>query len=82
MAFQFNPDSQQEIHDMAPPKERISRFHILVLLAFAIFAGILFSWGSISTAFRSAFARHNAKEALEAIGDKDWNRAAIVGVGV
>lgn len=75
MAFHFNSDSQQEISEVVPPKERINRFHILVLLAFAILVGILFSWGFISTAFRSAFARHNAKEALEAIGDKDWNRA-------
>ncbi len=75
MAFEFNTESQQEIPDMAPPKERISRFHILVLLAFGMLVTILLSWGSISAAVRTALARRNAKEAREAIATQDWNRA-------
>lgn len=75
MAFQFIPDSQQQIPDMAPPQERVRRFHLLVLLLFGIFVVILFSWGSISAAVRTALARRNAKDACEAITNQDWRLA-------
>ncbi len=75
MAFEFNTDSQQEIPDMAPPKERINRFHILVLLAFGMLVIVLLSWGPVSSAVRSALARRNAKEAREAIATQDWSLA-------
>lgn len=75
MAFEFNTDSQQGIPDMEPPKERIRRFHLFVLLVFGIFVIILLSWGSISAAVRTTLARRNVKEAREAIATQDWRRA-------
>jgi hypothetical protein len=75
MAFQFDSDSQQKIPEMAPPRERIGKFSLLVLGAFGMLITGLFAWHPLATAAKAAMARKNAKEAQEATEAKDWVRA-------
>lgn len=75
MAFEYRTDSQQQIPEMEPPKERVGKFNITILFSFGILVIVWLAWSPVSNAAYTALARHNAKDAKEAIGQEDWARA-------
>lgn len=75
MAFQFNSDTQERIPDMPPPQERIGRFSVGVLLAFAVLIVIWTAWNPLVAAAKTSWGRHCAREAQIAISGKDWSLA-------
>jgi tetratricopeptide (TPR) repeat protein len=74
-SFDFKPDSQQQIPEMTPPRERIGGFSKIILAGFVLLALIWMAWGPIATSAKTAWARHHAKEAHAALNAKDWSRA-------
>lgn len=75
MSFDFNPESQQQVPDMLPPKERIGAISIVSLISFLVLGAGWLCWSSISGAARSALARHDARAARASTEAKDWARA-------
>lgn len=75
MAFHFDPQSQQTIPEVEPPKERLGMFSIAIVAAFVLLCLTWLAWRPISNATRAALARNNADEARVAIGNQDWSRA-------
>lgn len=67
MSFDFNPDTQERIPDMAPPQERIGRFNLVMLGAFILLSIVWLTWRPIASAFKAAMGRHYAQEALACI---------------
>jgi len=75
MLFDFNPDAQEPIPEMLPPKERRSRFSIAMTLAFLLLIGVSIVWNPVTDAMKTAWGRHCAREAHAALDAQDWSRA-------
>lgn len=75
MAFQFDPDSQNKVPDQAPPRERIGKFSLLMLIAFGLLVVLLIAWHPLAKTVRAGLAHRNAREAQAAIAAQDWRRA-------
>ena len=76
MSYDFQPDSQQPVPEMPPPKERIGAFSIFALITFGLIGALWFGWTPLTRAVRTAQARHDTRKALEAVNSKDWHLAA------
>jgi len=76
MAFEFNSDSQQQVPDMTPPRERVGWFYAGILLTFTVLIGVWIAWKPAANAVRSMLARQEAAAAQEAVSEQDWSRAA------
>ena len=75
MAFQFNPENQEQVPERAPPRERIGRFSICVIVGFMLLLGVLVAWNQLSIAAKTAWGRQYAKEAQAAISGNDLSSA-------
>lgn len=76
MAFQFNPDEQQQIPEMTPPPERVGRFSIAIIGAFVTLILVWSAWTPAASAVKAALGRRCAREAHVALEAKNWGRAA------
>ena len=76
MAFQFNPDEQQQIPEMTPPPERVGRFSIAIIGAFVTLILVWFAWTPVAFVVKAALGRRCAREAHVALETKNWGRAA------
>jgi hypothetical protein len=76
MSSSFDPNSQQQMPDMPPPKERIGWFSVTIFSAFALLIIVWFAWSPVTSALKAALGRRSASEARIALKSKDWARAA------
>lgn len=71
MSFDFKPDTQEKIPEMMPPTERVSRFNILVFVAFGLLVLVWLAWQPLVKASKAGWARHHAREAMMSISGND-----------
>lgn len=76
MSFSFDSNSQQQIPDMPPPKERMGWLSVTIFTAFALLIIVWFAWSPVTSAVKAALGRRCATEARVALESKDWGRAA------
>lgn len=76
MSSSFDPNSQQQMPDMPPPKERIGWFNVIIFSAFALLVTVWFAWSPVTSALKAALGRRCATEARIALKSKDWASAA------
>jgi hypothetical protein len=76
MSSSFDPNSQQQMPDMPPPKERLGWFNVIIFSAFALLITVWFAWSPVTSALKVALGRRCATEARVALKSKDWARAA------
>ncbi|MGV3661871.1 MAG: hypothetical protein ACO1TE_16915 [Prosthecobacter sp.] len=74
-SFEFKPESQQQMPEMAPPQGRIGPFSVGVILSFVVLVGIWAGWDPAEKAYRSWHARRTAAEVRSAIATQDWPNA-------
>ncbi|HBJ84776.1 MAG TPA: hypothetical protein DDZ88_13075 [Verrucomicrobiales bacterium] len=75
MSFDFKPDSQQQVPEMEPPKERVGRFSIAISSAFVLLLVVWFAWNPVAGAAKAAWGRRCAREARTALAAEEWSRA-------
>ncbi len=76
MSSSFDPNSQQQVPDMPPPKERIGWFNVIIFSAFALLVTVWFAWSPVTSALKATLGRRCATEARIALKSKDWASAA------
>ena len=76
MSSSFDPNSQQQMPDMPPPKERIGWFNVIIFSAFALLVTVWFAWSPVTSALKATLGRRCATEARIALKSKDWASAA------
>lgn len=71
-SFEFKPDSQQQVPQIAPPQGQIGPFTVGVILSFVLLVGIWLGWDPAAKVYRSWRARRAAAEVHQAIANEDW----------
>lgn len=71
-SFEFKPDSQQQVPQVAPPQGQIGPFTVGVILSFVVLVGIWLGWDPAAKVYRSWRARRASVGVHQAIAAQDW----------
>ncbi len=75
MSFDFKPNDRGPVELQQGPNPGIGKFNIFLFVSFALLLLTVFTWKPLSAAFKGAWARQSAREALTALATEDFGHA-------
>jgi hypothetical protein len=75
MSFDFQPNDRGPVELQQGPNPGIGKFNIFMFVSFTLLLITIFTWGPLSAAFKGAWARQSAREALAALATEDFGHA-------